>query len=95
MVETLFDEVEQITSRFVCLATEANRYDFSVHYSQFFFGKSMVTCLQSSRMVLMSAEDVSDDHGWATALQIAPEDVEPLKSFFQSVLSPLDVHNEY
>ncbi|WP_363321615.1 SAV0927 family protein [Polycladomyces subterraneus] len=88
-LDILFDDLEQLTARHVCLVTETNRYDFSVHYSQFFCGKSMITCLQSGTMLLMSYEDIFNDHVWVTKFRIHHEDLELIKEFFKSALPPL------
>jgi hypothetical protein len=85
-MEYLFDETEKSLTRYVCLATEENRYDFSLVYSELFHGKSVVTCLQSGKTVLLSNDDIENEMYWVNKLKVAEQDIESVKSFFMTAL---------
>ncbi|MFT9849734.1 SAV0927 family protein [Aneurinibacillus sp. REN35] len=85
-MEYLFDESEQSMTRYVCLATDEARYDFSFVYSSLFQGKSFITCLQSGQSLLLSHDDLHDEKYWVKKLAVAEEDVDKIKEFFAAAL---------
>jgi hypothetical protein len=85
-MEYLFDEMEEAMTRYVCLATEENRYDFSLVYNKLFQGKSFVTCLQSGKALLLCHDDLHNEEYWVSGLKVAEQDVEAMKAFFTTAL---------
>ncbi|MBN6187600.1 DUF3055 family protein [Aneurinibacillus sp. BA2021] len=85
-MEYLFDESEKSMTRYVCLATEEARYDFSFVYSSLFQGKSFITCLQSGQALLLSHDDLPNEDYWVKKLAVAHKDVEKIKEFFAAAL---------
>lgn len=62
-LEKLYDEHEDVKVRFVGLTTEEFRYDFGIVYTNMFFGKTLVICMQTGRTALLDADDLSKlDH---------------------------------
>ncbi|MDR6224874.1 DUF3055 domain-containing protein [Desmospora profundinema] len=58
--ERLYDESEQANVRFVGFVWENGRYDFGIVYTQMFFGKPLVVCMQTGRSSLLSQDDVEN-----------------------------------
>ncbi|WP_169713588.1 SAV0927 family protein [Paludifilum halophilum] len=86
-MEILYDEAEKVHARHICLITDDQRYDFSIMYTEQFQGKSMVTCLQTGNMWLLSCEDLEMGNEWASRIRIFSKDVGILRTFFQNALS--------
>lgn len=53
MFEKLYDEHENVHIRFLGFMTHENRYDFGVIYTNMFFGKPLVVCMQTGRATLL------------------------------------------
>jgi hypothetical protein len=63
LFEKLYDEHEKVTVRFVGFTTEHTRYDFGIVYTNMFFGKPLVICMQTGRSTLLDNNDIQDiDH---------------------------------
>lgn len=95
MVDILLEEKENQTVLHYCVATDTHRYDFSVIYSNYFFGKAMVISMQTEKMVLMCQEDIENDSFWVTKLGINDADISACKSFFQRLLNQQRFANQY
>lgn len=85
----LYDQSENILSRFVTFATENTRYDFAIFYSQHFDGKNIVISLQNMRAVLISSDDLAHDQSWIQTLDVQTEDIEVVAIFLTKALSAL------
>lgn len=84
--DILVDETECQTAKYFCFAAEMERYDFTIFYSQRFFGKQIVISLQNGQMVLMSSEDIEHPEIWANKFSVHPSDVKHVQEFFHMVL---------
>jgi hypothetical protein len=51
--EKLYDEHENAKVRFIGFTTESTRYDFGIIYTNMFFGKPLVVCMQTGRSTLL------------------------------------------
>jgi hypothetical protein len=59
----LYDEHENVKVRFVGFTTEHIRYDFGIVYTNMFFGKPLIVCMQTGRSALLDPKDIEDlDH---------------------------------
>ena len=58
--EKLYDEDENVNVRFVGFTTEHTRYDFGIVYTNLFFGKPLVVCMQTGRSTLLDPSDLDD-----------------------------------
>ncbi|WNC14914.1 SAV0927 family protein [Brevibacillus brevis] len=85
----LYDQSENILSRYVAFATEHTRYDLGLFYSQHFDGKSFVVSLQNMQSILISSDDIGYDHGWVERLGVRAEDVDVVSSFLKRTLTSL------
>ncbi|MCD8500715.1 MAG: DUF3055 domain-containing protein [Bacillaceae bacterium] len=59
--DQLYDEQETLKMLFMGVATEEYRYDFGIAFTQLFFGKPLVFCMQTGCSALLSAEDFEDE----------------------------------
>lgn len=60
LYDRLYDESEQTQVRFIGFVSELGRYDFGIVYTQMFFGKLLVVCMQTGRSSLLSLEDAEN-----------------------------------
>jgi hypothetical protein len=80
---------------YFCLISNNHRYDLTIGYSEQFFGKAMVTSIQSGNMVLLCQEDTYSDYYWAEKLGIEAEDIPDFQEFFAFVLQTQPFHEQY
>ncbi|MCH5585789.1 DUF3055 domain-containing protein [Shimazuella sp. AN120528] len=85
-MEILSDETERLLVRHVCLITEEKRYDVSLIYSSLFYGKYIVTCFQTGKMVLLSADDIDHEEHWSSQLDVPLQDRTEMKQFLNQTL---------
>lgn len=95
MIDIISEAKENQQVHHYCLLTQNNRYDLSIAFSSHFFGKSMVTSIQSGQMVLLCLEDTHTEQYWAQKLGIAVEDVPEIQNFFSLVLQPKQFIEQY
>jgi hypothetical protein len=63
MFEKLYDETENVNVQFVGFTTDDVRYDFGIVFTNMFFGKPLVVCMQTGRSTLLGSEELEDtDH---------------------------------
>jgi len=60
MLDSLYDMTESSNVNFVGCVSEGSRFDFAIVYTNQFFGKPLVICMQSGRSVPMCADDLMD-----------------------------------
>lgn len=60
MFERLYDVTKTSSVSFVGYMTERSRYDFAIVYTDNFFGKPLVVCMQSGRSAVLCADDISN-----------------------------------
>ncbi|MFD1018017.1 SAV0927 family protein [Thalassobacillus hwangdonensis] len=56
----LYDVTEDAKVRFVGFAVNEGRYDFGIVYSDQFFGKPLVICMQTGHSALLDSSDIDD-----------------------------------
>jgi len=94
-LEILAEQKEQQLLHYFCLISNNHRYDLTIGYSEQFFGKAMVTSIQSGRMILLCQEDTYLDHHWAGRLGIEDEDIPEFQEFFSLVLQTRPFQEQY
>jgi hypothetical protein len=60
MLENLYDVTESSNVNFVGYVSEESRFDFAIIYTNHFFGKPLVVCMQTGRSAPMCADDLKD-----------------------------------
>ncbi|MEH6908297.1 MULTISPECIES: SAV0927 family protein [Neobacillus] len=94
-LDILTEQKEQQLLHYFCLISNNHRYDLTIGYSEQFFGKAMVTSIQSGKMVLLCQEDTLSDHHWAERLGIEREDIPEFQEFFSLVLQTRPFQEQY
>jgi len=60
LFEKLYDEHEKVQVRFIGFTTEETRYDFGIVYTNMFFGKPLIVCMQTGRSALLDPSDLDN-----------------------------------
>lgn len=94
-LDILSEQKEQQLLHYFCLISNNHRYDLAIGYSEQFFGKAMVTSIQSGKMVLLCQEDTFSDYHWAERLGIEEEDIPEFQEFFSIVLQTRPFQEQY
>jgi hypothetical protein len=94
-LEIISEKRERQHLHYFCLISNNHRYDLTIGYSEQFFGKAMVTSIQSGNMVLLCQEDTHSDYFWASKLGIEAEDIPDFQEFFGLVLQTQPFHEQY
>lgn len=85
-MDILSEKTEQQLLQFFCLLSEHHCYDLMIGYTNQFYGKAVVTSIQSGKMVLLCQEDINNPEYWTEKLEIAKEDIKDFQEFFRKVL---------
>ena len=94
--EQLYDEVENATVRFVGFTSNESRYDFGIIYTNQFFGKPLVVCMQTGKSSLMSFEDAHNLEHLQKVFNIKSlEEADYVSIFFQKYLPTLPLQPQY
>lgn len=94
--EKLYDEQEKVKVRFTGFTTEQTRYDFGIVYTNMFFGKPLVVCMQTGRSALLDPKDLEDSEYLKSAFKITDEkQAEDLIEFFQSAIQGVPYEPQY
>lgn len=60
LFESIYGMDDLSTVQHIGYASESRMYDFTLVFSDHFFGKTLITCLQSGNSSLLDFHDVSD-----------------------------------
>jgi hypothetical protein len=94
-LDIISEKSERQLFHYFCVISNSHRYDLTIGYSEQFFGKAMVTSIQSGNMVLLCQEDTYADDVWAARLGIEAEDVLDFQEFFGLVLQNQPFLDQY
>ena len=94
-LEIISEKKEKQLLHYFCIISNNHRYDLTIGYSEHFFGKAMVTSIQSGNLVLLCQEDTDADYIWASKLGIHAEDIPDFKEFFGLVLQTQPYLEQY
>ncbi|ANB56313.1 hypothetical protein GFC29_243 [Anoxybacillus sp. B7M1] len=96
LVDKLYDEHEQVKVQFVGFATKDTRYDFGIVYTNLFFGKPLVICMQTGRSALLDPRDVENHEYLQNIFRIdTASQTADLADFFSDLIPPAPLHPEY
>ncbi|MDB5085982.1 MAG: hypothetical protein JWN30_2868 [Bacilli bacterium] len=82
----MYDEVEQTTTRYVGIIGDQARFDLMIVTTGHFFGKYVVTCLQTARSAILNLEEADDAAYLAQAFALSETEAEELSEFLGSNL---------
>lgn len=96
LYEKLYDEQEKAKVRFVGFMTEDTRYDFGIVYTNLFFGKPLVICMQTGRSCLLDPKDLEDVEYIQSAFRIKNQkQASDIIEFFHTVLPAVPFTPQY
>lgn len=96
IIDKLYDVHEQVKVRFLGITTEDTRYDFGIVYTNQFFGKPLVICMQTGRTVLLDPKDLENIEYIQAAFKIVDEkQASDLVEFFRSILPAMPFEPQY
>lgn len=95
MDQILFDEVETTRSRHIGFITGGRRFDFTLTNTEHFYGKTIVTCLQSNRSALLDGDDVENIDYLAKFFNLTHDDAYHLSNFLKVPLTNSLHRDEY
>ena len=93
--EKLYDEDENVKVRFVGFVTENTRYDFGIVYTNLFFGKPLVVCMQTGRSTLLDAQDLEDIDYLQSVFKVDYNEAAQLAEFFWQALPSTPFEPQY
>ncbi|NWQ39109.1 DUF3055 family protein [Bacillus sp. EB106-08-02-XG196] len=94
-LDILSEQKDQQLMHYFCLISNNHRYDLTIGHSNHFYGKAMVTSMQTGNMVLLCQEDTYAPHYWADRLGIEEEDIAEFQDFFGLVLQSGPFQEQY
>ncbi|OGX60808.1 MAG: hypothetical protein A2189_04595 [Paenibacillus sp. RIFOXYA1_FULL_44_5] len=95
MFDHFYDISEQCQVNFVGFATENTKYDFSIVYTNHFFGKPLVVCMQTGKSSILSLDDLADLQHLQKVYNLPPEGAKELSIFLQTRLSNIPSDSQY
>ncbi|MEH6944639.1 DUF3055 domain-containing protein [Bacillus sp. JJ722] len=96
LFDKLYDEYENAKVRFIGFTTNDTRYDFGIVYTNMFFGKPLVICMQTSRSTLLEQKDLEDlDYLQAVFKISTKEQAIDLADFFKEELPEVPFQSQY
>jgi hypothetical protein len=73
MFDHMYDESENAKVDFFGYASQRARYDFAIVFTNRFFGKPLVVCMQTGRSSLLCADDLANTDYLQRTFSIAEE----------------------
>ncbi|QOR68404.1 DUF3055 domain-containing protein [Cytobacillus suaedae] len=96
LFDKLYDDQENVKVRFVGFTTENVRYDFGIVYTNLFFGKPLVICMQTGRSTLLDPKDIEDLDYLRRIFRIDTlEEAADLADFFRTSLPHIPFETQY
>lgn len=91
-----YDEQENVKVRFIGFATDETRYDFGIVYTNQFFGKPLVICMQTGRSSLLDPKDLENVDYIRSRFRIQSEkQTTELIEFLKTVLPNVPYEPQY
>ncbi|MFC4320341.1 DUF3055 domain-containing protein [Litchfieldia salsa] len=96
LFDKLYDEQEKAGVRFVGFTTKNVRYDFGIVYTNMFFGKPLVVCMQTGRSTLLDPKDIENLEYLQKVFRIDTlEEASDLAEFFSEALPTSPFETQY
>lgn len=95
MNHILFDQFESTRTRYLGFVADGIRYDFTITYSQYFFGKAIVICLQSNKSALLDMHDINILDVMMHSLNLTHQQARHLSELLEAPLSDRLLLNKY
>lgn len=96
LFEKLYEEDENVKVRFIGFTTELARYDFGIIYTNLFFGKPLVVCMQTGRSTILDPDDLHDIEFLMSIFKIDDyQQATELAQFFADALPTTPLQAQY
>lgn len=96
LFDKLYDEHENVKVRFIGFTTEHTRFDFGIIYTNMFFGKPLVVCMQTGRSTLLDPKEIEDIEYLQNAFKIPDkQQAADLAEFFRETLPQIPFVTQY
>lgn len=96
LFEKMYDEHENVKVRFIGFTTENARFDFGIIYTNMFFGKPLVVCMQTGRSTLLDPKDIEDVDYLQNVFRISDkQQAADLADFFSENLPSIPFVTQY
>jgi hypothetical protein len=95
LFEKFYDENETVKVRFVGFTSGEIRFDFGIVYTNMFFGKPLVICMQTGRSTLLELKDIQDFDYLQSAFKIEYRHAIDLAEFFKETLPEVPFQSQY
>ncbi|PZE20364.1 DUF3055 domain-containing protein [Paenibacillus xerothermodurans] len=87
----LYDSTEETTTRFVCFVGESlRRFDLAITNTNRFYGKKLVTDLQSGRTAVIGPDDLEEEGYLEHVYKITEQEAAELTTFLQQVVGAIN-----
>ncbi|NGQ93650.1 DUF3055 domain-containing protein [Brevibacillus sp. SYP-B805] len=94
--DNLYDVTETAQVRFIGLASAETRHDFGIVFTQRFYGKPLVICLQTGQSTLLSSEDEIDPQFLLKRFRLQSlEEAEALAQYLREHLPSMPFADQY
>ncbi len=96
LFDKIYDEHENVKVRFIGFTTEHTRYDFGIIYTNMFFGKPLVVCMQTGRSTLLDPKEIEDIEYLQNVFRIPDkQQAADLAEFFKETLPQIPFVTQY
>lgn len=87
----LFDSTEETTTRYVCFIGEKSlhRYDLAITTTDRFYGKKLVTDLQSGKTAIIGPDDLEEEGYLEYTFNLNEEEADELRQFLYLVVGAI------
>ena len=88
----LSDSTEETSTRFVCFIGEASmqRFDLAITTTNRFYGKKLVTDLQSGRTAIIGPDDLEEEGYLEHVFRLDEEAAEELEAFLVQIVGTIN-----
>ncbi|MFS0837057.1 DUF3055 domain-containing protein [Paenibacillus sp. UNC499MF] len=87
----LYDHTEDTSTRFVSfVGTSLHRFDLAVTNTNRFYGKQMITDLQSGKTAIIGPDDLNEEGYLEHVYKISEEEAEELRSFLFQIVGSVN-----
>jgi hypothetical protein len=95
-LERLYDVTEQAQVNFIGYASEKERFDLAIMYTDNFFGKPLVICMQTGKSAVLSADDLDHVEQLQKSFSIkCREQAESFRACLQQWLPQISTQEQY
>lgn len=96
LFQKFYDEHENVHVRFVGFSSNEKRYDFGFVYTNLFFGKPLVICMQTGKSTLLDPKDIEDLNHLQKTFRIEEmAEVADLAEFFRETIPNIPFNAQY